>query len=159
MNCSPTLTADEFKKLHNGLCDLDTMIHQLSTSEGMRLAVIVKTLRDSLAGAYEQDSKAFETKSELFDRTRTNLGLTSIWSIYEVDFFVADHTFGQGKTRLVYKDHWGKEPVVVEIHGNTWASLWIAADKAIRASGDEHHVYIEQFTSSDADTLVLSTGS
>ena len=156
MNCSPTISAESFKQLHNGLWELDCLVDKLADEN---LARVAKILRDSLSDAYEQDGLAFERKNELFSNTRTNLGLTSIWSIYEVDFFVADHTFGQGKTRLVYKDHWGKEPVVVEIHGNTWASLWIAADKAIQASGDDHHTFIECFTPADSDTLILSTGS
>ena len=158
MNGDVTLTADEFKKLHNGLCDLDCMVHRLSTSEGVQLAVIVKTLRDSLAGVYEQDNLAFESKHDYYDRVRNELGLRSIWSIYEVEDLSSRYPFEA--TKVHYKDHWGN-PVTTDIVGATWEALYVAADKAIRDSGDNHHVFIEQFTPSkeDSSVLVLSTGS
>lgn len=158
MNGDVTLTADEFKKLHNGLCDLDCMVHRLSTSEGVQLAVIVKTLRDSLAGVYEQDNCAFERKHDYYDRVRNELGLRSIWSIYEVEDLSSRYPFEA--TKVHYKDHWGN-PVTTDIVGATWEALYVAADKAIRDSGDNHHVFIEQFTPSkeDSSVLVLSTGS
>jgi hypothetical protein len=158
MNCNVTLTADEFKKLHNGLCDLDGMFHRLSTSEGMQLAVIVKTLRDSLAGAYEQDNRAFECKHDYYDQIRKELGLRSIWSIFEVNDL--DDRYPFEATKVHYKDHWGN-PVTTDIVGATWKALYVAADKAILDSGDNHHVFIEQFTPSkeDSSILILSTGS
>jgi hypothetical protein len=158
MNCDVTLTADEFKKLHNGLCDLDYMSHRLSTSEGMQLAVIVKTLRDSLAGAYEQDNREFERKHDYYDRVRKELGLQSIWSIFEVNDL--DDRYPFEATKVHYKDHWGN-PMTTDIVGATWKALYVAADKAILDSGDNHHVFIEQFTPSkeDSSILVLSTGS
>lgn len=62
---------------------------------------------------------------------------------------------------MVYRNHWGAEPVSVSIQGLTWAALWVAANAAIRDSGDDHHVYIEAFRldAEDPRTLVLSTGS
>ena len=156
MNCSPTISAESFKQLHNGLWELDCLVDKLADEN---LARVAKLLRESLSDAYEQDASAFERKSDLYSATRTNLGLTSIWSIYEVDFFVADHDLGKDVTQLVYKNHWGKEPVTVEVHGKTWADLWIAADKAISASGDEHHIFVECFTPAGDGILELSTGS
>lgn len=164
MNCSPTLTADEFKRLHNGLWELDCMVSKLlngNVYEGQKLEQIAKTLRDSLKGAYEQDRKSFEEKSDHYDDVKTQLGLDhSTWSIYEVDNLADRHPF-EGATHVVYKDHWGDKPVTKEIMGSTWAALYVAANAAIRDSGDAHHVFIEEFkpTKADSKVLNLSTGS
>lgn len=166
MNCSPTLTAEEFKQVHNGMCRLasaigavEDVIHPDLLKDLLRAQT---EIANGLKGAYEQDNKAFDTKHELFSNTQKNLGLTSVWSMYEVDHFVADHKFGNKVVQIAYHDHWGNNgPVFVEVHGNTWADLWIAADQAIQASGDEHHVYIESFrvNPESPDQLILSTGS
>lgn len=161
MNCDVTLQADEFKKLHNGLWELDCMVEKLvngNVYEGQKLAAIAKTLRDSLVNAYEQDNRAFERKHDHYDQVRNELGLRSMWSIYEVEDLSSRYPFEA--TKVHYKDHWGN-PVTTDIVGATWEALYVAADKAIRDSGDTHHVFIEQFTPSkeDSSVLVLSTGS
>ncbi len=163
MNCDVTLKADEFKQLHNGLWELDCMVEKLvngNVYEGQKLATIAKTLRDSLVSAYEQDNRAFERKHDLYDSVRKDLGLRAFWSIYEVNDLSDRHPF-EGADRVVYKDHWGQEPVSISVNGLTWAALYVAADAAIRDSGDDHHVFIERFTPSKEDprTLLLSTGS
>ena len=166
MNCSPTLTAKDFKQVHNGLCRLASAI---SAVEDVIHPDLLKDLLGAqseitagLQRAYEQDVAAFDTKYELFSRMREILNLTSIWSIYEIDYFLADHDFGDNVVQLAYHDHWGNNgPVFIEIHGKTWQDLWVAADKAIRASGDEHHVFIEAFRVNPEcpEQLILSTGS
>ena len=90
--------------------------------------------------------------------------MTTIWSITEVDNLVSTHPYTNAKT-VTHKDHWGETedgeeigPVVVPINGNTWAALYVAANAAIRDSGDSHHCYIEGFRQV-GDTLELVTGS
>ena len=154
MNCSPTLTAEEFKVIHNSLYYLDCLGND-------RVTELVTKMRDALKGAYEQDNKAFKNKSDHYDDVRAQLGLTdSVWSIYEVDNMADRHPF-EGVDRVVYKDHWGEKTSSCSVNGLTWAALYIAANACIRDSGDEHHIYIEQFRPSKDDprTLILSTGS
>lgn len=157
MNCSPTISAESFKQLHNGLWELDRLVDDLGNE---KLAKVANLLRESLSEAYEQDSKAFETKSDHYNNVRTQLGLQSVWSIYEVDNLSDRHPF-EGADRVVYKDHWGETPIQCSINGLTWAALYMAADSCIRDSGDKHHIYIEIFqpAKDDPRTLILSTGS
>lgn len=150
MNCNVTLTADEFKIIHNSLCDLDRI-------DNDKVRDVVEKMREALTGAYEQDNKAFETKFDHYKQVCTELGLTTIWSIYEVDNLSDRHPF-EGVTRVVYKDHWCNKEVSSVINGSTWAALYVAANACIRDSGDQHHVFIEHFKQS-GDTLILSTGS
>lgn len=164
MNCSPTLTAEEFKQIHNAVCDLDSICAQLEDilkpELYAKLAKARNKIRDGLAGAYEQDHGAFSRKSKHYDDVANTLGLRSNWSLYEVDDLSERHPF-EGADRVVYKDHWGTKLISVSLHGLTWVALWVAADACIRDSGDNHHVFIEDFRPSEEDprTLILTTGS
>lgn len=164
MNVNPTLTAEEFKTIHNALWELDTAVERLNgvINQEMfdKLYKATDTIRQGLKGAYEQEDRAFKTKSDNYSSVQEALGLRSIWSVYEVDNLGDRHPF-EGADRVVYKDHWGKEAVQCSINGLTWAALYVAADACIRDSGDNHHVFIERFIPSKDDprTLILSTGS
>jgi hypothetical protein len=166
MNCAPTLTTDEFKTIHNALCDLDSITRQLEDilkpELYTKLAKSARKIREGLAGAYKQDDDAFSRKSRHYDSVKSELGLkNSEWSEYDVDNMSDRHPF-EGVERVVYESHWGEDgPTSSTINGLTWAALWVAADACIRDSGDEHHVFIEQFRvrKEDPKTLVLYTGS
>ena len=153
MNCSPTLTADEFKVLHNSLWELGCI-------NNPQVQELVERIREvALKSAYQQEQDSFDSKHSHYGRVQEELGLRSVWSIFEVDNLSEPHPF-EGATHVVYKNHWGK-PVSKAINGLTWAALYVAADACIRDSGDEHHVFIEQFEpvlGSDFE-LNLSTGS
>ena len=149
MNCNPTLTAEEFATIHNTLCAMEY--------QGMDAKTAAEKIRKALAGAYEQDHKAFDTKHDHYSQVKKELGLDAIWSLYEVDNLSERHPF-EGATKVVYKDHWGKGDIVIPVNGSTWAALYVAADAAIRDSGDGHHMFIERFRKV-GDTLLLTTGS
>ena len=165
MNCAPTLTAEEFKTIHNALWELDRVTQQLEDilkpDLYVKLARAAGTIREGLAGAYEQDDKAFSRKSRHYDSIKNELGLShSEWSIYEVEDLGDRHLF-QGATKVAYRDHWGDKQVECQINGLSWAALWVAANACVRDSGDAHHVYIEGFRPSQdrPEVLIMSTGS
>ena len=163
MNCSPTISAESFKQLHNGLWELDCMVEKLvsgNVREGQKLSEIAKTIRNSLKEAYEQDNKSFDVKNDHYESVRLDLGLSAVWSIYEVDNLNERHPYGD-VLQVAYTDHWGEQPVYVEVNGLTWAALYVAANAAIRDSGDRHHIYIEDFRPNpkNPQQLILSTGS
>lgn len=164
MHISPTLTADEFKKVHNGLCDLRNACDRLEnvlSSELYQLLVKAKNqIRDGLNGAYDQEEREYNRKSSHYESVKKELSLDSEWSMLEIDNLYNPHSFS-GADRVVYRNHWGPKPVQASIKGNTWAALWRAADECIKNSSDNHHVFIENFTvqADDYRTLILSTGS
>ena len=163
MNCNPTLTADEFKTIHNALCELDhvkqTLEDILSKDLYIKLAKATSQIREGLANAYEQDNSAFEIKMDYFDRVREELGLSATWSMYEVDNLSDRHPF-EGVTKVVYRAY-GSGDHEVAINGATWAALYVAANALIRDSGDDHHIYIESFKQSsiNPEILFVATGS
>jgi hypothetical protein len=156
MNCDVTVKASDFSKIHNALWSLQynkgNVIEQ------------VELIREALKDAYEQEEADFERKSNHYHQVSEELGLSAIWSIHEVNNLSDTHTY-EGVETVTYKDHWGETEdgedigtVVVPINGNTWASLYVAANAAISASGDAHHIFIEDFKQV-GNTLVLATGS
>ncbi len=157
------VTAEEFKSIHNAVCDIDNIVCRLEGVLNPELFSTLTKARDSirlgLQGAYKQEDNDLEAKSEHYSQVQYDLSLTAIWSIYEVKNLSARHPF-TGATKVHYKDHWGK-PVTKDIVGATWAALYVAGDACIRASGDNHHVFIEQFDASkeDASVLIMQTGS
>lgn len=149
MNCSPTITAEEFKAIHNAVCNLDSICYQLEDilkpELYLKLVTARNSIRDGLAGAYEQDHEAFSRKSRHFDDVKAQLELkNSEWSFYEVENLSDPHPYGDVDC-VVYDQHWGKKDIKVKVTGSTWAALWVAADACIRDSGDEHHVFVEKF--------------
>jgi hypothetical protein len=87
--------------------------------------------------------------------------MNAIWSIDEVEDLSERHPF-EGVTKIVYKPFGESERAVTkQVNGITWAALYVAADAAIWASGDDHHIFIENFSpcADDSQALELSTGS
>lgn len=158
-----TLQAKDFSTVHNALCELRSVQERLTGvihhDLADKLQSIVRSFEDGLADAYRQDNEKFETKMSHFGNVQEELGLRAVWSIYEIENMSDRHPF-EGADRVVYKDHWGK-PVSCSINGLTWAALYVAGDACIRDSGDNHHIFIEQFAPSKEDprTLIMQTGS
>ncbi len=163
------LKAEDFKTVHNTLCELREVEQRLNTviSEQMvqQLHRVIKGFEQGLADAYAQDSAQFERKMDAFHLAQNVHGFKTIWSLFEVEDLEQQHPFVNAR-EICYRDHWGEEPVYETIktegrgHG-TWMDLWAAADRCIRRSGDDHHIFIESFqpVADQPHQLRLTTGS
>jgi hypothetical protein len=145
-----TLTAKEFETIHNALWYLG----QVDKPE---IQSLVEEIRGALKGAYEQEQAIKDRRYDHYSQVKKDLGLDTIWSVTEVDNLSEPHPY-EGVKYVTYKRFWGEGIVTQAIHGNTWAALYVAANACIRDSGDDHHVFIEDFRKS-GDTLLLTTGS
>ncbi len=145
-----TLTAKEFETIHNALWYLG----QVDKPEVQSL---VEEIRGALNGAYEQERQIKDRRYDHYSQVKKDLGLDAIWSVTEVDDLSEPHPY-EGVKYVTYKRFWGEGIVTKAVHGNTWAALYVAANACIRDSGDDHHVFIEDFRKS-GDTLLLTTGS
>lgn len=83
--------------------------------------------------------------------------LNAIWSMSE-ELLLDEEPAFTGKRNVVYKDHWGHNPISLEVVDPTWRDLFRIADKLIEMSGDSHHVFIEGFERYGND-IILYTGS
>lgn len=144
MNVAVTLTPQEFSDIHNALC--------FANSRG--LEATVEAIRTALDGAYQQEKQDFDNKFDYYNRFKQDNNLTAIWSIYSTPIhgFLADHPYASHAVVFYKNRH-------VAVWGNTWADIYRAADQAIRNSGDEHHIYIEDFVVKNGHELHLVTGS
>lgn len=163
MYTSPTLTIEEFKLIHNGLCKLNSAINRLEDVVHPNIYQDLVSGKDEiykgLKNSYNVEENYFDIQSKHYGEMKKQMNLTSIWSKYEVQDLLDKHTYGN-VDRLVYKNNWGKY-VSVSIQGNTWLQLYRASDQAIKESNDLHHVFIEDFSIDENDnrTLCLHTGS
>lgn len=164
MNCSPTLTVSEFSDVHNAKCQLHSILQSVEGNVHPRLAErlqkVMDLLNKGLASAYNQDANAYLTTVSHVSTVSKELGVKSVWAIHKVKDLWTPHPWPNHKI-VSYSNHTGPSEVKVSINGTTWADLWVAADKAIRLSGDNRHIFIEDFTQSKTRDfeLCLSTGS
>ncbi len=117
-------------------------------------------LRQALEPLYVRERDAFAWENHHFNQMRRELGALAVWSLFGAGDLRAPHPLGP-VSRLLYRVHWG--PVAVErpIRGDTWLDLYRAAEACIRASGDRHHLFIEELmpVADRVATLELRTGS
>jgi hypothetical protein len=100
-----------------------------------------------------------DEKFDYYNQVREDLGLNAVWSIFEVENLSERHPF-VGVTKVIYRAY-GSGDHEVTIEGDTWKSLYVAADQLIRDSGDGHHIFIEDFKQSsiNPEILFVTTGS
>ena len=154
------LTAEDFKELHNGKCKVYAVLQRL---EGVVNPAIESELRDALAqlnrglaNAYEQEEAADKVREAAIEAAEAGKNFKSVWSMDNYDFVAKVEP---KPISVTYRNHWGPAGVSVEVIGDTWLDLWEAADKAIRYSGDDHHIFIEDLKHIGDGVYELSTGS
>jgi len=159
-----TIKGEDFKILHNTLCDLRTLVGRMEQSmiKTNEFDRIIDRFEAGLRDAYAQDNAQFDSKMDYYHSFQQEHGLKTIWSVYELPIhgFLADHPFKNAR-EICYRDHWGEDPVYETIQGATWADLYRAADRCIQRSGDQHHCFIEGFrpVANQPHQLRLTTGS
>ena len=161
MHTSVTLTAEEFKLIHNGLCGLrsttEILSNVLNTKVLDRLLAAQKNIEVGFKNAYKQEDQDYTEKSDHYEAIKADRGFKSDWSVFSVADLLQPHKY-TGTKNLIYRSHWGAGEIVVPVEGQSWVDLWTAADKAINASGDDHHIFVEGFKV-EGDNLELRTGS
>ena len=91
-------------------------------------------------------------------------GRSTEWSVFRENRKVRvrdKHPF-EAAMRVRYFSEWDRPiDVEIEIFGDRWIDLWIAADTAVWATRNTHHRFIEDFIPDPKDptVLILTTGS
>jgi hypothetical protein len=165
MNCSPTLSAEDFKNVHNGKCELHSILQAIDgivhPKVQERLEKAIELINIGLKSAYDQDDAAFTSATNHFEEVGTELGIKySNWSMHEIPDLRTPHPYPE-HTILCYEGMGEVGEVKVRIEGPLWTDLWKAAEEAIVRSRDHHHIFIEDFHQSKTRDLELwlSTGS
>lgn len=90
---------------------------------------------------------------------REETELKSVWSM-DTDLLKQVAPAIEGEARIIYKAHWGPNEPQIDLVDPTFVDLYRAAEQLIRESGDEHHVFIEDFEYNKwLDVWELVTGS
>lgn len=161
MLIAPTLSAEDFKKVHNGKCKLHCLLQSMAgvVNEKLigELERAIEEIEAGLKAAYAEEERVDDERREMCGRIAKQFDIKhSTWSMYEV----ADMTAVPYPDAVVlhYDGGWGKAVTLQLVKGSDWIALWRTADQAIRLSGDTHHTFIESLTLVDG-VVVLSTGS
>jgi hypothetical protein len=150
-----TLHADDFKTIHNTLCELRGLAQRMEQSmiKIEEVERIIESFESGLADAYGQDEASFDLKMDYFRDYQDQHEFRSIWSLFELDVgcFALPHPYLSDSFVVYGKGH-------VPVLGPTWGDVYRAADSAIRNSGDTHHCFIEGFEVK-GNQLHMYTGS
>jgi hypothetical protein len=156
------LKAKDFKNLHNAICDLERLNRGLTPRNKRKgpLDQGLSQISEALADIYRQNNVIDDRKIDHYNQFKQKCDFSSTWSMYEVTDMGLMHKYQYAHT-VRYAAPWGRKTINVPIDGICWVDLWAAADKAIAQSGDDHHVFIEDFQvdKKDNSILLLSTGS
>ena len=152
---SYTMSKEDLRTIHNALCDLQSVqwkLEEVLNPEIFKqLSRAASNIRSGFADVRAHADNEWQSKHDLFDAAREQHGFSTVWSIYEAELD-KPHPF----TGATWVQYLGKKSVVM---GTTWLDLWRAADTVIKASGDKHHIFIEEFRQRADMSLDLTTGS
>ena len=71
-----------------------------------------------------------------------------------------DSSAFEGKGRITYQDHWGDASYTShEMDSPTWLDICVETEKAIRISGDHHHIFLEGLDKNKEGLYELCMGS
>lgn len=84
----------------------------------------------------------------------------SVWSIFEAVDRLNEVALEATELTLTYTVHWGPDAVQIKLPDNpTWWDLAQAADRLVKQSQDQHHVFVEGFIRTSNNTIDMYTGS
>jgi len=150
-----SLTKNQWRDVHNALCAVESQTRGIFDvlKHGTQLRDAVESLRSALAPAYEQEEQQWDQRCTYCDNIKLHNGFDAIWSAEDVDFS-APHPFA-ADAEIVYHDPNARYPIA----GPKWLDVYRAADRAMRESGDDHHIFIEILRPGPNNTVLLITGS
>lgn len=102
---------------------------------------------------------SFDIENDYFRKFAEDNDLYAVFSMYGegIKFDQEAPMLDELEPMLIYRGK-GFE-IAVEIEGYTWKDLYIAADSAIRQSGNFDRIFVEDFVLMDTGDIELITGS
>lgn len=158
------INREQQKNLHNARCYFKQFEYKYSEIFGKEVLRDFKQAMKYFIEAHDpirliEDTRA-EDRFNHYEAMRQYYGLSAVWSMTEYDR-LDDNTDRDIKTIKYYN-------VIVPVVKRPehpwlrWTDVYEACDKAIKQSGDEHHIFIEYLHREDSDPegqYTLSTGS
>ena len=160
------ITWESYNQINNGRIELRQAIQKLKDVVHPdlldQLVTAEQQMHQGLRPVFDEIEAEAQRWEEHVDFVEKLYGPfpNSYWSMREVPDLLEHHPF-EGAWVVRYSESWSHEVHNVPIQGNKWVDLWIAANEAMRLSGDDHHIFIESLYPLDdaPGVLELVTGS
>ncbi len=149
----------DLKKIESLYPEISSFYHQIEDILSEQLVSKMRKIKDEFHSAFakkwEQEHIIFTKNSNALDKIASEYKLKSCWSISEIPAEELKNSFSKKKVKaLVYENE------KIEINAAvSWLDMWKYADKIIKMSGDEHHIFIEHFIEKKPGEYELVTGS
>lgn len=118
---------------------LENAVHPKYIQEIDVISNTIKSVLDPFWKIEEKDwDKNYNQLSKISDKNK----FKTVWSISEVRANELDDEFPFSVKKLYYKD---QSITFDDSKKISWLDMWKSADKIIRMSGDDHHIFIEHF--------------
>ena len=157
-----TITSDEMRDIHNGLVYLRNAIDRLEdTLSPFLIAELRKaksTIQKGFNAVQRESDRRWDERNKYYTEIKDKYNFSSVWSIYEIgDLDEEAFYLEEGENSVLVHDD-----IVVPLQAGSisWFKLWLAAEEAIVAAGD-NHIFIESLTRSSINPkmILLGTGS
>lgn len=163
---SPALTEQQTKQLESLYPELSSIINALEPVVADPLMKRLKAIQETFAQVFEERWEEEEDEAdriyEAFNNMADENNFTSVWTITEVKPEDMNTPFSKKAVKSITYESWG-ETQVIKFEGKgkkiTWLEAWKYAEQLINQSGDEDHIFIEDFVEVKPGHYSLSTGS
>lgn len=161
-----TLSKADFKLLQSMYPDMHGIIQNMEGVVHPSLMARLKAVSDKMEKVFrpffEKEENAYEENYVALEKVAQENNLEFTWSVTEVP--ATDLNKVMGTVKEIIYESWGPTQKHT-FPGNgkkiTWLEAWKIAENLMRASGDNHHVFIEAFSEDKKNKGVyhLSCGS
>lgn len=161
-----TISKEQLNKLMDLMPDMCSLEQSLKPVVNNDIIKIIKNVRDTMGEVfkpfYDHEEDESDKDSKALNQISYDNKLSTIWSIEEVPSNKMHKKFPSKVKKIFYKS-WSnpQEIVFSKARSMTWLEMWIEADKLIKLSQDQHHIFIEGFNADPNNPGVfnLETGS
>lgn len=157
-----TITSDEMRDVHNGLCYLRNTIDKLEDTLSPFLIVELRKAKDLIQKGFNsvqrESVRLWDERNKYYTEMKDKYNFRSVWSMYEIgDLDEEAFYLEEGENSVLVHENF---VVPLQAGSISWFRLWLAAEEAIVADGGDH-IFIESLTRSSIDPkiILLGTGS
>lgn len=134
-----------YPKLHALKQKLEGVVHPSIIQDIEEMQTVYKKIFEPY---WQEERSLSNTNYEQLEAVREEEGLSSVWSISEINYTKMKDLFSKEPVFCIEYESWGPSQKVEFSEGKifTWLDMWKHADKLIKNSGDTHHIYVEGFS-------------
>ena len=155
------------RDLHNARVYLEHFAEKYGSTLGERVIGDFNAAMKHFIRAHDpirsEENRIFDSKFAHYKAMQKHFGYKTVWSNFDVERL--DDALPSKYLDITHVRYYNQLVAVEKRDGALgldWLAVWAAADKAIRDSGDEHHIFVEGLYQREEDSkgvYYLCTGS